>query len=168
MRYNGLLYRALNPVFACSPLSGLGAQLYGGRFNAKGTPALYASLSIMTAIREANQVGSLQPTTLVSYEAEIDPVFDGRNEAALHAEGMDTSALADPTWRDTMKVHGVAPTQAFAARLGTRGFHGLLVRSFALGANGADLNLVLWRWGGAAPARLVLIDDEKRLSGTIT
>lgn len=168
MRYHGLLYRALNPVFAREPLSGRGAQLYGGRFNPKGTPALYAALSVMTAIREANQVGSLQPTTLVSYEADIDPVFDSRDEASLHAEGMTEGGLADPTWRDAMKAQSVAPTQAFAERLAARGFYGLLVRSFAPGAGGTDLNLVLWRWGADAPARLVLIDDEKRLSRPIS
>jgi RES domain-containing protein len=32
----------------------------GGRFNAKGTPALYMSLSVMTALREANQVGNFR------------------------------------------------------------------------------------------------------------
>ena len=167
MLYRGQLYRALNPVFAREPYSGRGAQLYGGRFNAKGTPALYASLSIMTAIREANQVGSLQPTTLVSYEAEINPVFDSRDEASLHAERMDAAGLADPAWRDAMKAQGTAPTQAFAGRLASRGFHGFLVRSFAPGASVIDFNLVLWRWGADAPARLVLVDDEKRLSGPI-
>ena len=67
----GLLYRALNPIYARDPLSGRGAEIYGGRFNPKGTPALYASLSPVTALREANQVGALQPTTLVAYEAEF-------------------------------------------------------------------------------------------------
>jgi hypothetical protein len=38
------------------------------------------------------------------------------------------------------------------------------VKSFARGATGDDLNLVLWKWGNAAPARLILIDDENRLS----
>jgi hypothetical protein len=32
----------------------------------QGTPALYLALDVLTAIREANQVGSLQPTTLVA------------------------------------------------------------------------------------------------------
>jgi hypothetical protein len=41
-----------------------------GWFNAKGMVALYVSVSFLTAIREANQAGSLQPTTLVSYQAE--------------------------------------------------------------------------------------------------
>jgi len=76
MRYAGLLYRALNPRWHREPLSGEGARLYGGRFNPKGTPALYTALSIATAIRETNQVGTLQPTTVVAYEADLDPVFD--------------------------------------------------------------------------------------------
>lgn len=162
--YRGKLYRALNPVYAREPLSGRGAELYGGRFNPKGLPALYASLSVMTALREANQVGSLQPTTLVSYDAEIDGVFDCRDDLALEAEGMDAAALADRTWRDQMKASGEARTQAFARRLVADGYHGLLVRSFASGATADDLNLVLWKWGHAAPARVILIDDENRLS----
>ena len=138
--------------------------MYGGRFNKKGTPALYTCLTVMTALREANQAGSLQPTTLVSYDADIGRLFDTRDEAALLAEGMTPSSLADPTWRDQMKASGEAGTQAFARHLAAVGYHGLLVRSFAPGANVDDLNLVLWHWGAVAPARLTLIDDEKRLS----
>ncbi|WP_318012049.1 RES domain-containing protein [Mesorhizobium sp. CA7] len=35
-------------------MSGCGAELYGGRFNPKGMPALYASTAVVTALREAN------------------------------------------------------------------------------------------------------------------
>lgn len=164
MRFQGILYRALNPLYAREPLSGRGAELYGGRFNRKGTPALYTSVSIMTALREANQVGSLQPTTLVSYDADIERVFDSRDDDALQMEGMDAAALTDPTWRDQMKTTGEARTQAFARRLAAAGYHGLLVRSFAAAATGDDLNLVLWKWSDASPCRLTLIDDESRLS----
>jgi RES domain-containing protein len=164
VRFRGQLFRALNPVYAREPLSGRGAELYGGRFNPKGTPALYASLSVMTALREANQAGSLQPTTLVSYDAEFDRVFDSRDAAALSANGMDPAGLADKTWRDQMRSAGEARTQAFARQLMEAGYDALLVRSFAPGASTDDLNLVLWRWRGTAPARLVLIDDENRLS----
>ena len=162
--YKGKLYRALNPIYAREPLSGRGAELYGGRFNPKGVPALYSSLSVMTALREANQVGNLQPTTLVSYDAEIEQVFDCRDEAALAAEGMDAATLADVTWRDQMKANGQARTQVFARRLIADGYSALLVRSFAPGATADDLNLVLWKWGVTGPSRLVLIDDENRLS----
>lgn len=164
MDYRGPLYRALNPVYAREPLSGRGAALFGGRFNPKGMAALYTALSPVTALREANQAGSLQPTTLVSYDAAIDAVFDTRDAAALAAEGFDAARLADPGWRDRMRDDGEAPTQALARRLSSRGFNGLLVRSFANGAGEGDLNLVLWSWGSDAPARLRLIDDEGRLS----
>ena len=163
MRYAGPLYRALNPVYAREPLSGRGAELYGGRFNPKGVPALYTSLSVMTALKEVNQVGSLQPTTLVSYDADIESVFDTRDQAALEVEDMSTTTLADSSWRDQMRKSGEARTQSFARRLADRGFSGLLVRSFAAGATESDLNLVLWSWGADAPARLTLIDDENRL-----
>ncbi|WP_027170105.1 RES family NAD+ phosphorylase [Mesorhizobium sp. WSM3224] len=164
MRYEGKLYRALNPLYAREPLSGRGAELYGGRFNPKGVPALYTSLSVMTALREANQVGNLQPTTLVSYDANLDKVFDCRDAAAVAAEGMDGAALGDMAWRDQMKASGEAKTQAFARRLLGTGYDGLLVRSFAAGSTAEDMNLVLWRWADIPPARLVLIDDEHRLS----
>ncbi len=111
--YEGKLYRALNPIYAREPLLGRGAELYGGRFNPKGVPALYCSLSAMTALREANQVGSLQPTTLVSYDAEIREVFDARDATALASEDMTAAELADTTWRDQMKTSGEAKTQAF-------------------------------------------------------
>jgi RES domain-containing protein len=162
--YRGKLYRALNPIYARQPLSGRGAELYGGRFNPKGTPALYFSLSALTALREANQVGNLQPTTFVSYEAETEGVFDGRDEVALRAEGIDADALADPTWRDQMKLSGEARTQSFVRAILAKGYRALIVRSFAPGAGRHDLNLVLWEWGAAAPARLTLIDEEGRLS----
>ena len=74
------------------------------------------------------------------------------------------AAIADPTWRDEMKASGGARTQAFARRLAAAGYHGLLVKSFAPGAIDDDLNLVLWKWGSVAPSRLILIDDEHRLS----
>ena len=95
-RYQGLLYRALNPVYAREPLSGRGAALHGGRFNRKTVAALYASLDPQTAIREANQVGTLQPTTLVAYRADLSEVFDTRVAGALAEREVTDEALADP------------------------------------------------------------------------
>lgn len=163
MHYTGPLYRALNPVYAREPLSGRGAELYGGRFNAKGTPALYTTLEPTTALREANQVGSLQPTILVSYEADLGPVFDTRDGAALARRGMTESDLADPGWRIRMIEGQDVPTQDFARHLIDDGFAGLLIRSFAKGAAATDFNIVLWRWTGPDCA-LKVVDDEDRLS----
>ncbi len=162
-RYQGKLYRALHPAYAHEPLSGEGSARYGGRFNPKGTPALYCALTPSTALREANQVGDLQPTMLVSYDADIEDVFDSRDGARLQTFGMDAAPLADPAWRDAMKAAGQARTQAFARQLIGEGYSALLVRSFARGADEGDLNLVLWTWASAG-ALLALIDNERRLS----
>jgi RES domain-containing protein len=161
--YRGKLYRALNPVWARQPLSGEGAARFGGRFNPVGTPALYCSLSPFAALREANQVGDLQPTVLVAYNAEIGQVFDGRSIGALAEFGMTSALLADPAWRDAVAAGGEARTQTFAKSLIEREYDGLLVPSFARGAGADDLNLVLWHWGTTPPTQLDLIDDENRL-----
>lgn len=161
-RFTGRLYRALNPVYAREPLSGRGAELYGGRFNPKGRAALYCALDPQTALREANQVGDLQPTTLVAYRADLGPVFDSRDADALAGYGISANALANPGWRAAMLDGRPVPTQDFSSALMTAGFAGLLVRSFAAGTSAASLNLVLWRWSGAGAA-LDVVDDEDRL-----
>jgi RES domain-containing protein len=160
MQYHGRLYRALNPVYARTPLSGQGAALYGGRFNPKGMPALYTSLSIMTALKEANQVGRLQPTTLVAYQAAFESLFDGRDGFALADQGFSLANLTRNSWRDQASAEGAAPTQTLARRLVKAGYSGLMVPSFASGVTAADLNLVLWQWSDRPPTQLELIDDE--------
>ncbi|WP_296707176.1 RES domain-containing protein [Rhodoblastus sp.] len=165
-RYSGLLYRALNPIYARDPLSGRGAELYGGRFNPKGVPALYASQSPMTALREANQVGTLQPTTLVAYRADIHPVFDTRDDTALSAFDMTPDGIATTTWRDEMISFGESQTQKFARRLIDEGYAGLVIRSFARGSSNNAINIVLWRWNNELPTKLILVDDDNRLATT--
>ena len=162
-RYTGPLYRALDPVYAREPLSGRGAELYGGRFNAKGTLALYTALDPTTALREANQVGSLQPTILVSYAADLGPIFDTRDADTVAQYGMTEGALANPGWRARMLDGQTVPTQNFATSLITNSFAGLLIRSHAKGASALDYNIVLWRWTGEG-RRLDVVDDEGRLS----
>ncbi len=65
--------------------------------------------------------------------------------------------------RTRLRAEGKAPTQILAERLFADGYAGLLVRSFAKGATGGDLNMALWVWGSSLPTKLVLIDDEGRL-----
>ena len=160
----GLLYRALDPVYARDPLSGEGARLHGGRFNARGTPALYLSLSPATALREAGQIGTLQPTTLVAYRADLAPLLDGRDADALAFWGMPLADLADPDWRGRMLASGPVPTQDLAARLAAEGYVGLIVPSYARGATVADVNVMLGRWNTGGGDALTVVDDDGRLS----
>ena len=50
----------------------------GARFNPKGVPALYLALTLMTAIKEANQgfAQRLDPCVLCSYEIDCDDIAD--------------------------------------------------------------------------------------------
>ncbi|MDE1918634.1 MAG: RES domain-containing protein [Sphingomonadales bacterium] len=164
MDYSGLLFRALNPLWARTPLSGEGAARFGGRFNPRGMAALYTSLKPETAMREANQVGAFQPITLVAYRAQIARVFDATDTPAMASAGLTPDQLADPQWRDVMLSGQMPPTQRLALRLHEEGYSGLLVPSFAPHASAGDRNLVLWQWGDAPPAMLQLIDDQQRLS----
>lgn len=162
-RFRGHLYRALNPVYARDPLSGRGAELHGGRLNPKGVPALYAALDPVYAIREANQVGDLQPTMLVSYNADIGPVFDGTDTDELQRYAMNSALLGNHVWRRNMLSGTAVPTQDFAMRLISDGYAALLVPSFARGVSGLELNLVLWDWT-ASSGSLLVIDNEDRLT----
>ncbi|MEP3115614.1 RES domain-containing protein [Nisaea sp.] len=162
-RFKGLLFRALNPVYAREPLSGYGAAIHGGRFNKRGVEALYTSLRLETAIREANQVGTLQPTTLVAYKADIGPFFDTRDDVALARYAMSAEDLADDAWRTKMYAGETVPTHELAWQLLEDGYAGLLVQSFVPGATVGELNLVLWQWNKPPFRTLGVIDDEGRL-----
>jgi RES domain-containing protein len=162
MHFTGTLYRALSPYWAYRPLSGEGAARFGGRFNRLGRPALYLSLSVETALAEVNQAGALMPTTVMAFAADLDPVFDATDPAALAALGARPEDLALADWAARMEAGGSVPTQDFAERIIAEGNSGMIVPSFAPGAVGGR-NAVLWQWGDTAPHRLILIDDEGRL-----
>lgn len=163
MQFSGLLYRALNPLYAASPLSGDGAKRFGGRFNKKGTAALYTALSPETALRESHQAGHLQPTVLVSYQARVRPVFDARDESELKKYGLTKQRLAANDWRMQMTQQKMSDSQRFAEQLIKAGFHGMLCVSYAAGATHTDNNLVLWQWNCDDKNQLSVIDDENRL-----
>ena len=169
MQFQGLVYRAHNPEWSWTPLSGQGARRHGGRFNRRGVPALYTSLSPLTAIREAQPLGRpMQPLTLCAYEVDVEPVFDARDDARCRELGVSDSDLTCPTWEAEMLAGKVPVSQALADRLIAEGYSGIRVRSFAAGTGADDLNLVLWRWGPERPNRIVLIDDEGRLTARQT
>lgn len=166
MRFQGLVYRAHNPQWSWTPLSGEGARRHGGRFNRPGTPALYTSLAPLTAIREAQPLGRpMQPLTLCAYEVDAEPVFDALDEERCRALGVDDADLACPTWEAEMLAGEIPASHHLADRLIATGHAGMRVRSFAAGVGPEDANLVMWRWSSDRPDRVVLIDEEGRLPG---
>jgi len=145
-RYEGRLYRALKKEYSLNPLSGRGAELHGGRFNPKGTPALYTSLQPETAMLEVRRAGGIGQFVMIGYRADQHPIFDAGNNVAMAHYGMSTERLADTGWFAAMMNSQPVPTHDFAMELINDGYAGLLVRSFVRGAMRENLNLVLWQW----------------------
>lgn len=165
MRFRGLVYRAHNPRWTWEPTSGEGARRYGGRFNRVGIPALYTSLSPLTAMREASPIGRpLQPITLCACEVDAEPVFNALDPSQREAREVVEAELHCPNWEQEMLAGIIPASQSLADRLIAAGYMGMRVQSFAPGAGTGDLNLVFWRWDNHPPSQVVLVDDEERLS----
>ena len=97
MRFVRTCYRAHDPRWAFKPTSGDGAAIRGARFNPKGVPALYLGLTIMTAVKEANQgfAHRIDPCVLCSYEVDCDDIVDLTTEEAATLKGLLRDCIPD-------------------------------------------------------------------------
>lgn len=164
MRFVGTCYRAHDPRWSFKPISGEGAAIRGARFNPKGVPALYLGLSIMTAIKEISQglPHRLDPTVLCSYDVDCEDVIDltteqGRGAGAISARDMACD------WASDLAVGDRPASWAIHGNLAPRGVAGIIVPSYATGADANDRNLVLWDWGPDLPHQVEVFDPSSRL-----
>ena len=163
-RFVGFVFRAHAANWALDALSGEGARRNGGRFNKKGVPAFYASLSILGALRESTPFGlQLQPTTICAYRVDIRPVFDATHADNLAQNELVFAHLEDPNWRAETLAGRVSTSQSVADRLIHDGYAGMLVRSYSDWASEIDHNLVLWEFGPDLPTQITLVDDDDRI-----
>jgi len=164
VRFRGTCYRVHDPRWSFRPLSGDGAAVHGGRFNPRGVPALYLSLDLVTAVREANQglAARIEPCVLCGYDVDCDDVVDLRDGPARAQAGVSFEELAC-AWALLALERKPVPSQALAARLIGAGRAGVLVPSFAVGAAADGHNLVLWKWEPDLPHRVTVHDPSGRL-----
>ncbi len=164
MRFQGECFRAHDPAWSWSPLSGAGAALKGRRFNWPGQEALYLSLSFTTVFREvsAGFAHRLTPYVLCSYDVDCADIADLRTEPARTALGIPLEALACP-WAAALAAGQEPATWPIVRRLLATGHAGILVPSFAHGATPNDHNLVLWRWGPNLPHKVTVYDPSGKL-----
>lgn len=162
MRFAGICYRAHDPRWSFKPTSGAGAALRGARFNPKGVPALYMSLGIIGAVKEANQgfAHRIDPCVLCAYDVDCRDITDLRTEAGRTAAKVRLDDMSC-AWMDFLARGERPPSWAIHDRLKLESA-GILVPSFAPGAGADDHNLVLWRWG-ESPHRVEVIDPDNRL-----
>ena len=164
MRYQGTAYRAHDAQWAWATTPGEGARRCGGRFNARGTNALYLSLSPLTALLESGPLGHLRLTVVLAIcQVNVERIFDALNPEACEAERVTRHELDCPTWKEDMLERGLSDSQALANRLIAAGYAGMRVHSYVCDLTPDHVNLVLWDWGDEDSGQLVLLDDRLNL-----
>ena len=164
MQFKGLAYRAHNPLWSFSPVSGDGAKTHGGRFNPKGIPALYLSLTAPTALAEYNQgfPHRPQPSTLCAYELVCEDLLNLLDEKQRKVAGISLSEM-ECAWELIVAKKQKPPTWEMAERLIGTGFAGIIAPSYAKNASHGGQNIILWDWQDHPPHQVRLIDDNNRL-----
>ena len=135
------LYRAHRPRWSFAPKSGEGARKDGGRWNLRGTPALYLSFNPMPAVAETVKGHDFRPVLLVQYLVRGGKIADYRDATFRKHEGIRDDLTQTPWLGKAFKTVG-APLQVAAAKLIKRGWHGMIYPA----AESEGLNLVLWKW----------------------
>lgn len=164
MRLRGECFRAHDPSWSWTPLSGAGAALKGRRFNWPGLETLYLSLSFTTVFREvsAGFAHRLTPYVLCSYDVDCDDIADLRTEAGRARLGVEIDDLVC-AWGASLAAGREPASWPVVRRLLADGWAGILVPSFANGATPDDQNLVLWHWGPDLPHRVTVYDPSGKL-----
>lgn len=138
------------------PTSGAGAAKNGGRWNARGRPALYLSFDPLTAVKEANQqILDFIPITLVRYQVSGGLIAD-YDDAALRKEHDLPDDLMTRPWWGPQYAQQVSPSQEAAAVMIVAGYDGLIYSS----TQAAGRNLVLWRWNETVGAQVIAEDKH--------
>ena len=133
----------------------------GARFNPKGLPALYLALTIMTAVKEANQGLAYRIDPGLCLDVDCEDIVDLRTTSDREGAGIDFDDMAS-AWMNFLAEGKRPPSWGICERLigdGAAGF----CPGFAPGAGAGDQNLVLWRWGEELPHRVKVVDPSGRV-----
>lgn len=137
-------WRMIRIPYQRDPLSGEGARLYGGRWNAKGQPALYLGRGHEPAIAEYYR-GLPKPGTLVAYDVRSTAIVDLTDGNGTARDTVVAEAVACD-WTAQMRAGAEPASWRAIAPLIAAGAHGALVPSVQ---HRGGTNLVLWRWHDA-------------------
>jgi RES domain-containing protein len=164
LKWEGTCYRAHDPKWAWTPISGEGAAAKGGRFNPVGTPALYLALTVEGMFAEMGHgfAHRFDPLTICTYSVDVDDIVDLRTESGRAAQMIDLAAMACP-WAYDLASGRPPASWEIAKGLIAKGAAGILTPSFATGARPDMANLVLWRWGSELPHKVEAHDPTGRL-----
>jgi RES domain-containing protein len=156
------LWRAYVPKWAHAPLSGEGAARFGGRWNAVGTPAIYAARELSTAWAEYNQGFVQHPALIAQLKLTGASLADLTDPSTLQGLGVDEN-IHRCEWRADLDLGRMPASHGLAGTLLDQGFHGVIFPSFM---SPGGTCVALWRWNGPDGPKLAVVDPEGRLPRT--
>jgi RES domain-containing protein len=168
--FGGIVFRSVGMQHANSRdlFSGAGAATYGGRWNPRGLEAVYASLSLQTAVREAYQnflsfgfpASSIRPRILAGAKVSLEKVLDLTDRGIRRRLGFSVKELIEEDWQAIQNAGEESWTQAIGRGAWKNGFEGLLVPSSR--DRPAGINLVAFP-GDLRPGSSIEILGEEDL-----
>lgn len=161
MRWQGVCFRAHNPMWAWAPTSGDGAAIRGARFNPAGIPALYLALTLEGMFVEMGHgFGHVfDPLTICSYTVDAEDIVDLRTDTARAAANVSLDDM-NCAWAMDLAMGRQPASWSVAETLMSTGAAGILVPSFAIGAQVDMTNLVLWTYGPDLPHQVIVHDPS--------
>jgi RES domain-containing protein len=146
--------------------SGKGAAARGGRWNPRGLEAIYASASVITAVREAYQellrhgfsASSARPRVFCGARVKLQNGLDLTDKMIRRAIGFTLAELVDENWLAIQQGGQESWTQAIGRGAFEAGLEGLIVPSARDRPNGK--NLVIFPTNLRRGSRINVIGKE--------
>ena len=137
--FSGIVYRTASPRYASEKdmVSGLGAAFAGGRWNPKGTAAVYCSLTPEAALAETFALqryyswpdyGAL-PRIIVALQVRLTGVLDLTNGEVRRRLLLSEKRLLETDWRAEVAKGCESLTQQVGAAAAALGFEAIRVLS---------------------------------------
>ncbi len=147
--FDGLVVRSVGVRYASAPdfLSGQGAARHGGRWNRPRLPAVYASLDVLTAVKESYQnllqygfgATDLKPRVIAGANVNLHCLLDLTSANTRRKLGFTLAELLEEDWRAIQDTGQESWTQAIGRGSLLAGFEGLIVPSVRNRPSGKNL-----------------------------
>lgn len=139
VEFTGVMLRSVGTRYASEAdfFSGGGAAAHGGRWSRRGILAVYASLDVITATREAYQnfveggfpLSAIRPRVMAGARIRLQAVLDLRQRRLRRKLGFGLNELLEEDWKSIQNGGEESWTQAIGRGCRDAGFEGLLVNS---------------------------------------
>ncbi|WP_372717757.1 RES family NAD+ phosphorylase [Novipirellula sp.] len=166
--FDGVILRSVAMKYANQNdfFSGVGAAKTGGRWNRVGLQAIYASLDVITATKEAYQnfvafgfsLTSIRPRVTAGASVSLGKVLDVSDKNVCFDLGFTLQELIEEDWRSIQSGGDESWTQAIGRGCHACGLEGLIVPS---AQHEAGKNIVIFPGNLAKSSKIHLLAADQ-------